>query len=365
MVSVQYIGSLSEKNKLKSKLSGNVVFMDNASADCIVLEINSRNDLNKVSVPFSKPTYFYLTKANHTLKTLLASFNAKDIIHSFYNKDLIATILNRFNEDRTPRNKKPTNISTDTIIRLSENIPALPTIIGELIKLTEDDKSSMHAMVGKIKKDQGLTSTLLRMVNSPFFGFNQEITGIDRAAILLGVNTIKKLATAVSMKEFYKKNFVLYNTTGTMLWMHGYNVASICGYIASLKTSIDAESLYLAGLLHDVGKIVLVDFLRRKTLTPDDEKEQTGYTHTDVAGIILTKWKISSKIVNAIKEHHNSPNFSRNDFSIILYYSNILDKEKNINENLVKEFAKKLHVDYHLLLLRVRKIRKKIASTWA
>jgi len=219
-------------------------------------------------------------------------------------------------------------------------------------------------MVEKIKMDQGLTSALLRLVNSPFFGFNQEITGIDRAAILLGVNTIKKLATAVSMKEFYEKNFSLYNTTGVKLWMHGYNVASICEYIASLKTSIDAESLYLAGLLHDVGKIVLVDFLTRKALTPDDEKEQTGYTHMDVAGIILTKWKISVKIVNAIKEHHHSPNFSRNDFNIILYYSNILDREKGINENLVKEFAEKLHVDYHLLLLRVRKITKKIASTW-
>jgi putative nucleotidyltransferase with HDIG domain len=162
------------------------------------------------------------------------------------------------------------------------------------------------------------------MVNSPFFGLRQTINSIDRAVVLLGFNTLKNIALVAATTAYYNKNFEMYKLSGTELFNHAYRVALIAEEF-SAACGVDKDLIFLAGLLHDIGKILLADFLVKPVQTSDDEVRQLGTDHQSVAELILKRWQLPEDIIQIVKSHHAPQN---NIPSQIVYYANLLDHTK-------------------------------------
>ncbi|MDY6820567.1 MAG: HDOD domain-containing protein [Deferribacterota bacterium] len=229
----------------------------------------------------------------------------------------------------------------DEILSDSKKIPALPKTVFEIINIDDNDYDSLKKVVNNIKKDQGLTAALLRFVNSPLYAVPTRIDSIDRCIVLLGLNEIKRVVFSISIKAFYEKDFYLYNESGLRLWMHSYNVANISLRVGKSYKYLKNNSLFLAGLMHDIGKVFIVDYLYAPVKSYDDEKKQIGYTHMEIGAYILKKWGVSEDVVQAVKNHHH---ITDSIFNKIIYFANKLEKSDNVNNkiyDIFKEYMNK------------------------
>ena len=361
-LNIHYIGSQKELKALENKLCDFVKFVDYNSSEIILIEINSADALKELPKTFIKPTFFYITTEDPNILRYIGEYNIKGTIYAFFNKSLILKRLNitEKNKNSAIVTKKEEPISRERIYAKADTIPSLPTIAQEILSIANDDTLSMNKIIEKIKMDQGLTAAILRLINSPFYGLSTEITSIERAAVLLGLKTISKLTFAVSSKQFYMKNFSLYNTNGIRLWMHSFNVARLCERLSRLKIGINKDALYLAGLMHDVGKIVLVDFLYRVATSPADEEKQTGITHMEAGTIILKRWKVGNIIIEAVKTHHHITN---DPFNLILYYANIIERMPKVENFVIEEMADKININKEILLNEIQEATSKFIQT--
>lgn len=214
------------------------------------------------------------------------------------------------------------------IIAKAENIPPLPALARELVRLTRNDKTQMKDFINKIKMDQGLSSRIIKLVNSPFYGLRQDVASIDRATVLLGLNTVKNLALAISTSAFFNKNFSMYKSSGAEMWEHSFLVARLCEILGK-ACDLDEDALYLAGLMHDIGKTVLVDFLVKEVESVNDENSQLGTDHCSVGELVLSKWSVAQTITDAVRNHHSS---SPDKFKAVVYFANIFAKKEDFSE---------------------------------
>jgi putative nucleotidyltransferase with HDIG domain len=202
--------------------------------------------------------------------------------------------------------------------------------------MSHDPKKTIKSITHIIKTDQGLAAEVLRLANSPFYSFVNCIDSIDRAIVLLGFDEIKRLITAIKIRPFFEKNFKYYNESGFRIWLHSFNVAKMCYNVARSYNNIqiNKESIYLAGLMHDIGKTVLVSYLQEPVFDPTDEKVQTGYTHMEAGAIILRHWNLTENIIDAVLNHHA---ISSKLFNRILYFANKRERIDKINNKLKED----------------------------
>jgi len=194
-------------------------------------------------------------------------------------------------------------------IKDTRSIPTLPGIIAKLSTLAANDKVSAHEMARVVSADQVLSAKVLRLVNSPFYGFSGRVSTVSNALILLGVNVVKSLAVTSSIFEMMEKHVV-------GLWEHSMGVATAAQIIARQLKLPDPEEISTAALLHDIGKVVvkinlkeeydsLIALIAQKDLTMiEAEKELFGMDHTEVGAWLAKSWFLPEKLVEPIAFHH-------------------------------------------------------------
>ncbi len=194
-------------------------------------------------------------------------------------------------------------------IKDTKSIPTLPGIIAKLSTLAANDKVSAHEMARVVSADQVLSAKVLRLVNSPFYGFSGRVSTVSNALILLGVNVVKSLAVTSSIFEMMEKHVV-------GLWEHSMGVATAAQIIARQLKLPDPEEISTAALLHDIGKVVvkinlkeeydsLIALIAQKDLTMiEAEKELFGMDHTEVGAWLAKSWFLPEKLVEPIAFHH-------------------------------------------------------------
>lgn len=200
---------------------------------------------------------------------------------------------------------------------LVEDMPAFSSSVMRVMELTSDINCSPKELVEVIDHDPVMTVKILKLVNSAYFGLRNEVVSIKQGVVLLGINTLKNLAVTIaavgmlprhSIKGFDSQEFLL----------HSLGTATIAR-ILSQKIGIpakDATDYFVAGLLHDFGKVVLVQFvseemesaLRRATEEELQlhvlERELIGFDHSEVGGELARKWGLPAELVLSIREHH-------------------------------------------------------------
>jgi len=341
MVNISFMGNEGLIKSLKSNLSSSVNFSVTSKADVIIVAVENLGDFNTLPKNFEKPALLCLNTNDQRIVQYIKNYNFSGIIPFSASKEQLLNKISTLLSIQQTKTVNENEVIKARILAKIDNIPPLPIIAQELLKLTRNDETSLKKIIDKIKTDQGISSKVLKLVNSPFYALRKEITSIDQAAMLIGTSTIKNIVLSISIEEFYKKNFSLYGTTGNRLWEHSHHTATISELIAK-KLKIDTDSSYLAGLMHDIGKVVLVDFLVKEVKNSDDEKHQTGLTHPEVAAFVLEKWNIGKQIINSVLNHHT---MTDNNFNVILYYANLIEKDDESRLDIIKDLESRLKID--------------------
>lgn len=211
-----------------------------------------------------------------------------------------------------------------------QSLPTLPPIAAKLNKMVEDEDITANQLGNVIERDQVLTSKLLKMVNSSFYGFPQRISTVANAIVLLGINVIKTLIVTSSIFEMMQASDV-------GLWEHSLGCATIASLIAKKKGLKNPEEVSTAALLHDLGKVVvraelpseyesLLALVEQRGISMREaEEELLGVSHSEIGGWLVHQWNLPDRLVLPITWHHKPEEApDHRDVAAILHFSDIL-----------------------------------------
>jgi putative nucleotidyltransferase with HDIG domain len=199
-----------------------------------------------------------------------------------------------------------------------EKMPSLPTTVTKIMEICNDPRTSPADLNRVISLDPVLMGKVMRLINSAYYGLSQEITSLVRAIIMLGINTVKNLAlsTAILGTLGNKADFQALNMDG--FWRHSLGVGVTAKLIAKHR-KVDPKTLeeyFIAGLLHDIGKIPLnnrfpQDYVAAMGISDRDnsplfaaESEMMGLNHAQVGDLILKAWNLDESIQDVVLHHH-------------------------------------------------------------
>lgn len=194
----------------------------------------------------------------------------------------------------------------------TKTLPTLPNVINKLNSLSDNEKSSVQEMARIVSSDQVLSARILRLANSPSYGFYR-VSTISNAMILLGVNVVKSLALSSSIFAIMEKNSI-------GLWEHSLGVGAAANLIARKLGLPECEEIATAGLLHDIGKVIITikcseaekDILKliqdRQMYTLEAEREIIDTDHAEVGGWLSKSWFLPDKLSEPIAFHHDVAN---------------------------------------------------------
>lgn len=220
-------------------------------------------------------------------------------------------------------------MSLDILIDKIEDMPILPDRITKIISLTENPDSTIKDLENELLKDQSLTSKILKLANSSYYGYARRISTISQAAILLGSQTIKSLVLASAVSQFLIKELPEgYGLEKYDLWHQSQTCAIISRFIAKKLKYEQAEQAYIAGLLRDIGKPLLNCYVAQEyeeiiakvenenKSFIEAEEEILGFNHAEIGAGISKKWNFPQDLVESISYHHY-PELSKIDPKLV------------------------------------------------
>ncbi|MBI5136637.1 MAG: HDOD domain-containing protein [Nitrospirae bacterium] len=206
-----------------------------------------------------------------------------------------------------------TRNTVKTILRV-DALPTLPDVIHEILAITGDPMSSMKGLATVIERDPALSANMLKLVNSAYFGFSRKISVIRDAGVLLGYGTVRAMAlgtvviSSVNVERLDCHRF----------WAHSLATAVTTNALAREVNHPDLDQAFIAGLLHDVGVLLLaVSFPDLSGGVPmaggdsqdaaDREIAAFGITHEQAGAHLARHWRFDARLTRAIEEHHLAP----------------------------------------------------------
>lgn len=141
-------------------------------------------------------------------------------------------------------------------IRKLRDVPTVPVVITKLISVLRNDQASLKDLADVLRHDQALASRVVGVANSPFFGCRGIINSVEQAILMLGFDLLKSIALSVSIFTFFPMPYPVLRK----MWSHAYQVGLLSGSMASRIPGANGGVCFLAGLLHDVGRSVLISF---------------------------------------------------------------------------------------------------------
>lgn len=197
------------------------------------------------------------------------------------------------------------------------NPPPMPTVFMELKRITGDHHSSLGDIAKVIARDPGLATSVLRLANSGFYSFMTRVDTISRAVSLIGVQQIGMLALGASVLSLFRDVPEASVLDIRLFWRHSLACAVLDALLAErLARKKEQERAFVAGLLHDIGRVLLCTSepvlagearLRARGSGRDPlavEREVLGFTHAELSGVMAVKWKFPDNLTEALRGHH-------------------------------------------------------------
>lgn len=196
-------------------------------------------------------------------------------------------------------------------------IPPLPSTLNELMGMLRNEMASAGQIAAVIERDSVLSGSVIRCVNSAYYGLPSRVSSIRHAVTLLGFKTVRNLALAFSMRRMMAQS----QTTRALYISysrHALGTAIFSQFLASFTRSHDPETGFAAGLFHDVGKLLIlttvpaaVPVISKRWKEGADweeaEREALHITHSELSAIVLEAWNLPEETRNAVRYHHDPP----------------------------------------------------------
>jgi HD-like signal output (HDOD) protein len=213
------------------------------------------------------------------------------------------------------------------VVSKIDALPSLPSLYAEIVDELMSPNVSLEKVGQIISKDLGMTTKILQLVNSAFFALPRHISDPSQAVSLLGLDTIRALVMTVEVfSKFDQKKLMAFDIEG--LWNHSIATGQLVKCIGKIEAADKQlrDDAYMAGLLHDIGKLVLADnypdqyreiqdLMKHGCLTSADAETQIlGASHAEVGAYLLGLWGLPDPIVEAVAFHHRPQDCPAKDF---------------------------------------------------
>ncbi len=318
-----------------------------------IVSTNGENILSEIRKIFPETIRFALVP-NLEHQTIA---KVSQLVHQFFTPPYTTENI-RERIERTNNLQK--NLKNPALVDLVKNTTVLPSLPEIYIQIEQEilkPDFSIQKIAALISKDPNLTAKILQIVNSAFFGAQREITNISFALTYLGINIVKSLI-------FYIHLFSNFKVTPEnrkhleQIWKHSLIVASNTYHLAQkyMQNKYEIEIAYTAGVLHDVGKLVLLNtfnypqniqlLIEQKTIDNyQAELEVYSCTHCDIGSYLLGIWGFPLSIIEAVAYHHTPSLLNKNKLTLativhiadFLYYVPLLDVEHILQINFEKD----------------------------
>ncbi|MFH1844449.1 MAG: HDOD domain-containing protein [bacterium] len=216
------------------------------------------------------------------------------------------------------------------IIMNTRDLPAMPHVASKVLELSSDPNSSAQQLQQVIADDQAMAARILKIANSAMYACSRKIKTLTEAIVMLGFNSIRSLVITSASRNLYLSSGKRMGLKERLLWEHSIGVAFGCRLLVQDRYPQLAEEAFLAGLMHDIGKLVLnhqaaeqfdeiVQIVYNENrMFVETEQELLGFDHTQVGALLVNKWKLSPLMEASIAHHHDPANFMP-DNPLLLY----------------------------------------------
>jgi putative nucleotidyltransferase with HDIG domain len=196
------------------------------------------------------------------------------------------------------------------------SFPGLPATAVKLMPLLQSPDSSAAQIEDILKYDPGLTANVLKLTNSAYFGLPSQVSSVRQATMLLGWKRLLQLVMTMCMSVLMKKPLPGYGLSRGELWRHSVAVSVAADILVTSLSITDADEVFTAALLHDIGKLVLSEYVQEDMGSIEQmvgkgisfevaEFVVLGTNHAHIGARILQNWSLPQELVNAVNWHHD------------------------------------------------------------
>jgi putative nucleotidyltransferase with HDIG domain len=223
-------------------------------------------------------------------------------------------------------------LNLQILVSRVRQLPTLPVIVAEITRKTADPRVNAKEIGRIISSDLSITSKVLRTVNSAHYGFKREITDINSAIVALGFDAVRDIALSIAVFESLTRKGESGVFDRTKFWEHSLGVAVASGVVGRMAGYSGHNDLFLAGLLHDIGKVLLdiytpemfiqvIDLsMTEDLIICEAEKRVYGFTHAEAGIWLARQWNLPIGLQEAIGLHHNPSTLtSKTDFELTAF----------------------------------------------
>ena len=228
-------------------------------------------------------------------------------------------------------------MNAQELVAKVKNLPPVPNAALRLIGLLDKADTENDDIVQAIRFDNVLTAKLLRACNSPYFGFSEPVSSVDQAVLVLGHQQILHIILTLAFGSSMSVSLPGYASESTVLWQHSLTTAMAAEVVANAGLEINVESsvAFTAGLLHDIGKLVMGQVIDGPQLAAIHgrmaeaalsraaaEYEILGTDHAEVGAHLLKSWNLPDDVVEAVANHHRPTVEPRPLLSAVVHVAN-------------------------------------------
>jgi putative nucleotidyltransferase with HDIG domain len=227
--------------------------------------------------------------------------------------------------------------SIEDIERSIETIQPIPQVALKILRLIDEEEYDIKVLTEEIRKDQVISARTLKLCNSVIFAGSNKIESIDHALVYIGLQMLVKLVVSASVDNYFSHSGSGYSLCKGGLFHHAIGTAIISEKLAALTGRVKPGLAYTAGLLHDIGKVVLDQYVSSayplfyRKLSDEDssfsdtEKTILGIDHTEIGSNLARKWSFPQSLIDVIRYHHQPEDAAQNlELAHTVYLADLL-----------------------------------------
>lgn len=229
----------------------------------------------------------------------------------------------------------------DALIANAYALPTLPQVVSHILDTLNDDNADADSLVHHLNTDPTIVARLLAAANSSAFGLSSQVTSTRQAILVLGLKTVRSITLATALIEHFGHNTTGFD--GRQLWRHSLGVAT-CAEVVAEHVDCQAEAAFSAGLLHDIGQLLMVAVapdpcaaVRIRLVQEDEpiivaERAVFGYDHAAAGAELARQWKLPQDIIHGIHGHHG-PGSDDGEIGDLIHVAEVLSHALDLGES--------------------------------